>query len=144
MKKALLFILSFTVAITVLNAQDHDEIVSKCALGIGENTTYLKDFVIKLPKETDPSNTPVYKANIYLMKNQNYRFTMCNDENTKGELVLALYDKTKLIISTYNSKSGNVSNTFDFSCNKTGLYQLWYTFKDGRQGMGVGIVSLVK
>ena len=145
MKKTLLLFISVVMATAILNAQEApDEMVSKCALGIGDNTTYLKDFVIKLPKGTDLSNPPIYKANIYLMKNQNYRFTMCREDNSKGELVLALYDKTKLLISTYNSKTGTVATSFDFSCNKTGLYQLWYTFKDGQQGMGVGIVSLIK
>jgi hypothetical protein len=144
MKKRLLLFLSLVAATAILNAQDQVEMVSSCALGIGENTTYLKDFVIKLPGSSDATNPPIYKANIYLMKNQNYRFTMCNEEAVQGELILELYDKTKLIISTHNAKSGSVANTFDFSCNKTGLYQLWYTFKEGHKGMGVGIVSLVK
>jgi len=144
MKRALLVLLSLLVTFVVLEAQDHDSMVSKCVLGIGENTTYLKDFVIKLPKSTEPSGLPVHKANIYLMKNQNYRFTMCSDEILDGELTLDLYDKTKLLISTINSKSGMVMNSFDFSCNKTGIYQLWYSFKEGHQGMGVGVVSLVK
>lgn len=144
MKKAILLIISMITMTAFLNAQDQDEMVSKCALGIGDNTTYLKDFVIKLPKSTDQSNPAIYKANIYLMKNQNYRFTMCDDNGGTGELVLSLYDKSKLIISTSNPKTGVVSPSFDFSCNKTGLYQLWYTFKNGNQGMGVGIVSLVK
>ena len=144
MKKTILLFISLVFASALLSAQDHEAIVSKCALGIGDNTTYLKDFVIKLPKSTDPANLPIHKANIYLMKNQNYRFTMCNDDASKGELVLQLYDKSKLLISTLNAKSGNVSNSLDFSCNKTGLYQLWYSFKDGNQGMGVGIVSLIK
>lgn len=144
MKKILLLFLSMVAASAILVGQNQEEMVSSCALGIGENTTYLKDFVIKLPKGTDADNPPVYKANIYLMKNQNYRFTMCNEEEQQGELILALYDKTKLIISTHNTKTGSIANSFDFSCNKTGLYQLWYTFKSGSKGMGVGIVSLVK
>jgi len=144
MKKALLLLFSLVVSVVALQAQDRDAIVSNCALAIGDNTTYLKDFVIKLPKGTDKSSLPVHKENIYLMKNQNYRFTMCNDDISDGELVLGLYDKGRLIISTYDSKTGKISASFDFSCNKTGLYQLRYSFKEGRQGMGVGIVSLVK
>ena len=129
---------------TLLNAQGHEDIVNKCALGVGENTIYLKDFVIRLPESNDPANIPVYKANIYLMKGQNYRFTMCNGDEANSELFLSLYDKSKFMISTYDKKSGNIAQSFDFSCNKTALYQLRYSFKKGKEGMGVGIVSLVK
>jgi hypothetical protein len=123
-------------------AQDQKEMVSKCALSVGENTTYLKDYVIKLPKAGDPANLPVYKADFLMMKKQSYRFTMCNAETSSGELILALYDKDKLVIT---SKVGDkVYNSFDFTCNKTGKYTLWYTFKEGQPGMGVGIVSLLK
>lgn len=123
-------------------AQDQQEMVSNCALNVGENTTYLKDYVIKLPKVSEAGNVPVYKADFLMMKKQNYRFTMCNSESFSGELVLALYDRDKLVST---SKVGEkVYNSVDFSCNKTGKYTLWFTFNNGEQGMGVGIVSLVK
>ena len=142
--KKLLTILGVALISLNLFGQDPQELVSRCALDIGENTTYLKDFVIKLPTATNPADAPVHKANFYFMKNQNYRFTMCNSDDSEGELVLALYDKQKLITTTYLKSSGKVYSSVDFECNKTGLYQLWFSFKDGSKGYGVGIVSLVK
>ena len=142
--KRLLSVLAVGLFMINLWAQDPQELVSQCALDLGENTTYLKDFVIKLPTASDPSNSPVHKANFYFMKNQNYRFTMCNADGSEGELVLSLYDKQKLITTSYLKSSGKVYTSVDFTCNKTGLYQLWYSFKDGEKGYGVGIVSLVK
>lgn len=143
MKKLLSILVVVFLSIN-LWGQDPQELVSQCALDIGENTTYLKDFVIKLPSATDPSEAPIHKANFYFMKNQNYRFTMCNADGSDGELVLTLYDKQKEITSSFLISSGKVYNSVDFACNKTGLYQLWYTFRDGQKGYGVGIVSLVK
>lgn len=142
--KRLLSILVVVFFAFNLLGQDPQELVSQCALDLGENTTYLKDFVIKLPPASNPEDAPVHKANFYFMKNQNYRFTMCNAEVSDGELVLSLYDKQKLITSSVLKSSGKVYSSVDFTCNKTGLYQLWYTFKDGHKGYGVGIVSLVK
>lgn len=142
--KKILTILFLVLTYLGLQGQDPQELISQCALDIGENTTYLKDFVIKLPSATDHSDAPVYKANFYFMKNQNYRFTMCDSDGSEGELILALYDKQKLITSSFLKSSGKVYSSVDFACNKTGLYQLWYTFKDGQKGFGVGIVSLVK
>ena len=144
MKKILAIYIILLITSLAVIAQDPQEMVSRCALSIGDNTTYLKDFVIKLPKAANSDDIPVHKANIYLMKNQNYRFTMCNSVNSEGQLVLSLYDKQKLISSSLIKKSGNMYNSVEFNCNKTGLYQLWYNFKDGKKGMGVGIVSLVK
>ncbi len=144
MNKTILIFISFLLSAFSLNAQDQQEMVSDCALSIGGNTTYLKDYVIKLPEATDPDNIPVYKENIYLMKKQTYLFTQCNADSSGGELLIRLYDKQKIITGSLNEKNGKVYSSVEFACNKTGLYTLWYSFKEGEKGMGVGIVSLVK
>lgn len=144
MNKTILIFISFLLLAFSLNAQDQQEMVSDCALSIGGNTTYLKDYVIKLPEAAGPDNIPVYKENIYLMKKQTYLFTQCNAENSDGELVIQLYDRQKKITSSLNEKNSKVYPSVEFSCNKTGLYTLWYSFREGEKGMGVGIVSLVK
>ncbi|HUS86178.1 MAG TPA: hypothetical protein VMW76_02975 [Bacteroidales bacterium] len=144
MKRILITLTALFFTAFILSGQDSRDMVSKCALGIGENTTYLKDFVIKLMAASSGSETPVYKANIYLMKNQTYLFTMCNGDGSEGELVLQLYDKEKQIISSYNRNTDMVYSALEFVCNKTGLYTLWYSFNDGKRGNGVGIVSLLK
>jgi len=144
MKRTTLVFIALLLAIFNINAQDQEDLVSDCALGIGSNTTYLKDFVIKLPDATDLSDIPVYKANIYLMKKQRYLFTQCNSKDSEGKLTIELYDANNLITSSLNPRNGKIYSSIEFSCNKTGLYTIWYSFKDGRKGMGVGIVSLLK
>jgi hypothetical protein len=144
MKRTTLVFVALLLAIFNTNAQDQEDLVSDCALGIGGNTTYLKDFVIKLPDATDLSDIPVHKANIYLMKKQKYLFTQCNSEDSGGELTIELYDANNLITSSLNPRNGKIYSSIEFSCNKTGLYTIWYSFKDGNKGMGVGIVSLLK
>ena len=127
-----------------LSGQDSQDLVAQCSLSSGENTTSIKNFVIKLPVASNPESIPVHKANMYLMKNQTYRFTMCNAEESNGELVFTLYDNQKEIVTSHIKKSGNIYNSIDFPCRKTGLYQLWYGFKDGKKGYGVGVVSIVR
>lgn len=121
-----------------------DDLVSSCVLSAGENTTYLKDFRVQLPKAAPGGSAPVYKANMYLMKNMKYRFSVCNAPESKGELKVTIYDQGKELISSYNSSSGKKFSTVDFICNKTGLYTLWYDFIDGEQGSGVGVVCMIK
>ncbi|MDX9727994.1 MAG: hypothetical protein RBT50_01905 [Bacteroidales bacterium] len=121
-----------------------DDLVSSCVLSAGENTTYLKDFRVQLPKVAPGGSAPVYKANMYLMKNMKYRFSVCNAPGSHGELVITLYDQGKELISSYNRGTGKKYSTIDFICNKTGLYTIWYDFVNGEQGSGVGVVCMIR
>jgi hypothetical protein len=121
-----------------------DDLVSTCVLAAGENITYLKDFRVQLPNAASNAATPVYKANMYLMKNMKYRFSVCDAPASKGELVITIYDQGKELISSFNKSTGKQYSSIDFICNKTGLYTLWYGFKNGEQGSGVGVVSMIK
>jgi hypothetical protein len=142
--KKLIFIISLFVALPVSVFAQTDVLISKCALNTGENTTYLKDFVVELPKANTQADIPVHKVNFALMKNFKYRFTLCNMNNSKGELVISVFDGEKLVTSSFVEKTGKIYPSVDLICNKTGTYQLRYTFKGGEQGVGVGIVSMIK
>jgi hypothetical protein len=121
-----------------------EELVSNCVLAAGDNTTYLKDFRIQLPKSAPNASLPVYKANMYLMKNMKYRFSVCDDPESKGELIITIYDQSKELISSLNKSTGKKYSSIDFVCNKTGLYTLWYDFLNGEQGSGVSVICMIK
>jgi hypothetical protein len=144
MKKILPILVTLVLCTYGLNAQETQDPVGNCSIKAGENTTFMKDIKVQLPEASENSKeNPVHKVNIILAKNMNYRFTMCNADLSEGELFITLYEKQKEIISSY-AKSGTIYSALDFACNKTGMYQLWFSFKDGIKGSGVGIVSLVK
>lgn len=121
-----------------------DDLVSSCVIAAGENTTYLKDFRVQLPKAATNASVPVYKANMYLMKNMKYRFSACDAPGSRGELFITIYDQRKELISSYNPDTGKKFGSIDFICNKTGLYTIWYSFVGGEQGSGVGVVCMIK
>jgi len=121
-----------------------DDLVTSCVLAAGDNTTYLKDFRIQLPKAAANAPAPVYKANMYLMKNMKYRFSVCDAPGSQGELTITIYDQGKQLISSFNKGTGKKYSSVDFICNKTGLYTLWYDFTGGEQGSGVGVVCMIK
>jgi hypothetical protein len=146
MKKLLIF-LSFLLLIPVLSSgQSTDPLISKCAMNSGPNTTFLKDFRIQLGKGASSAESELRIKEIFpLSKNMKYRFTLCNSDNSKGELIMKIKDSDgKTIMSSYDPKSGKAYPSFDFVCNKTGTYQLFFDFRDSQQGLGVGIVSLIK
>lgn len=145
--KSRIVILSLALLLMPLLAKSQaatDDLVSSCVLAAGDNTTYLKDFRVQLPKAAPNAPAPVYKANMYLMKNMKYRFSVCNAPDSNGELIVTIYDQGKELISSFNKTSGKKYSSLDFICNKTGLYTLWYDFTGGDQGSGVGVVCMIR
>lgn len=141
------FILSLSVLFTLCAfsyGQITDPMISNCATNAGTNARYLKDFRIQLGKGASQADFR-YKANMSLWKNTKYRFTMCNAENSKGQLIIAIRDETnKLILTSMDKKTGKIYSFVDFECQKSGIYQIAYDFTDGQQGSGVGVVSMIK
>ena len=144
MKKTILSLI-FLLALGVLSfGQVSDPLISDCATNAGADARYLKDFRIQLGKSSNQDELR-YKANMSLWKNTRYRFTMCNAENSKGQLILTIKDDAnKVILSSFDKKSGKIYTFVDFECQKSGIYQISYDFSNGQQGSGVGVVSMIK
>jgi hypothetical protein len=144
MKKTIIS-LTFIFVLGLLSfGQVTDPLISSCATNAGANARYLKDFRIQLGKATNQTDLR-YKANMSLWKSTRYRFTMCNAENSKGQLILTIKDEAnKVILSSLDKKTGKVYSFVDFECQKSGIYQISYDFIDGQQGSGVGVVSMLK
>jgi len=143
--KKIIISLTFLFALGLLSfGQVTDPLISSCATNAGPNARYLKDFRIQLGKASNQTDLR-YKANMSLWKNTKYRFTMCNAENSKGQLILTIKDEgNKVILSSLDKKTGKVYPYVDFECQKSGIYQISYDFIDGQQGSGVGVVSMLK
>jgi hypothetical protein len=138
-------ILLWLLTISLLSfGQSADPLVSNCVMSAGTNAKYLKDFRIQLGKAADKGELR-YKANMSLWKSTKYRFTMCNSGDSKGQLILSLKDEAnKVVVSSFDPKSGKIYPFVDFLCNKSGIYQLYYDFSDGQQGSGVAVVSMIR
>ena len=144
MKKYLLTLIVLLFLQLIATGQSADPLVSKCAMNAGPNTTYLKDFRVQLGKGNVQAELR-YRQIFPLSKNMKYKFTLCNADNSQGVLIMRLKDETgRTILQSYDSKSGKTFPSVEFTCNKTGTYQLYFDFNDFSQGTGVGVVSLVK
>jgi len=145
MMKKSIFIICLLITIGFISfGQGKDPSVSNCVLNAGPDAKYLKDFRIQLGKASTQTELR-YKANMSLWKNTKYRFTLCNTEGSKGQLILSIKDEAnKLVLSSFDDKTGKTYPFVDFICNKSGIYQLNYDFINRQQGSGVGVVSMVK
>jgi hypothetical protein len=144
MKKYLIILMVLLMVPVFLRAQGTDPLVSKCAMAAGPNTTYLKDFRVQLGKG-NPQGDLRYKQVFPLSKNMKYKFTLCNADNSGGILIMKIKDDTgKQVLASYDQKSGKTFPAVEFTCNKTGTYQISFDFMNFTQGLGVGVISLVK
>ncbi|MFW5700606.1 MAG: hypothetical protein ACOCWM_02865 [Cyclobacteriaceae bacterium] len=146
MKKIILLIglvCTFSLA-NLVKAQTEAQLVELCASSAGDDATYLKDFIADLPGAGPDEKPPVAKFSMVLSKSTLYRFSICNSDSKPGKGIIQLYDMNTLIGSSYNAATGKEYPSFNFQCNKTGVYHLFLSFQDGKPGYSVGILSFIK
>ena len=145
MKKYLLVFLLLLPGYVLLYGQiQNDSLLRKCLLSTGPTAKYLKDFRIQLG-QSNVQDALRYKANMSLWKNTRYRFTLCTDDNSRGKLVLNIWDNTNnVVLSSVDKNTGTVFNYVDLVCNKSGVYQIYFDFTEGQAGSGVSIVSMIQ
>jgi hypothetical protein len=128
----------------LMNGQSADQMISKCIMNAGNDAKYLKDFRIQLGKAAGQEDLR-FKAKMSLWKNTKYRFTLCNADGSKGQLILNIKDATNNpVLSSFDKKSGKIYPYVDLICNKSGVYQLYYDFIGGEEGSGIGVISMIK
>lgn len=140
MKKLLvtIFAILFGFQVNETFAQS-DELVNVCALGIG-NATYLKDYKFRLPASS--VSPPSAKFNVILNKGTMYKLTGCNAEGYPGEVIIGLKDNAKTL-GTNMKSDGSFLKAIGFQCQKTGMYSINVSFKDGKEGAAVVILSYI-
>jgi hypothetical protein len=131
------------IGTALMKAQDISQLTAQCAGNAGD-VMYLKDFVVKLDEGTPGGAPPTARYALLLNKSIVYRFSICTAPNSEGEAVLQLFDLNTLLGSTFITATGKDYPSFDFKCQKTGVYHVFISFKEGKAGEGVGIMSYVK
>jgi hypothetical protein len=120
-----------------------DPVVDKCISSCGSDAKYVKDYRIQLGKSIS-SDEFRFKTNFSLRKNTTYRFTMCTDNNSAGQLICKLLTKeNEVVISSIDENTGKANSSIDLTCRKSGVYLLCYDFTQGQAGSGTGIVSVI-
>jgi hypothetical protein len=116
------------------------DLCTKMALG----ATFLESYTVQLAGAKDGERTPVFRQAVAMRKGHRYRFTICTDEESSGEAVLQLHDEAQVVGSSYNTETGKTYQNFDFECNKFAIYIIHVSFKNGKEGSAIAVVSHVK
>ncbi|MBI9067242.1 MAG: hypothetical protein JEZ09_08115 [Salinivirgaceae bacterium] len=140
MKKLFKIILALFIGFQVNQTfAQSDELVNVCALGIG-NATYLKDYKFKIPASS--VSPPSLKINVILNKGTMYKITVCNAEGYAGEAVVKLMDNATVLGSNMKA-DGSFLKAIGFQCERTGMYSINVSFKNGKDGAAVAILSYI-
>ncbi len=123
-------------------AQCDNSLIGKC-VGSGENLKYIKHFKIRFAESPNIKKRSEGNFTVMLMKGNHYRFFACNDDSKVGKTIIELSNDFSQFGGNYNAETNTEYRAFDFVCTKTGPYYLKMFFKDGKEGCGVGIISLV-
>ncbi len=142
MKKYLIGFLFLNTALSVLYGQS-DPTLNKCISNSGSGAKYLKDYRVQLGAGNSESEYR-FKAKLSLRKNTKYRFTMCTDNNSKGQLIFMLMNAENKIILSSLDQTGIVNPNVDLTCRKSGIYHICYDFTLSQSGSGTAIVSVIK
>ena len=138
--KILLFFLFLPIWIY---GQCNNTLVEKAVKESGDNTVYVRDFKIQLKKGMPKKPAPVISFLVYLRQNIIYRFNVLSDETKEGEAIIQLYDNNELLGSTLNLYENIDDRSFDYYCDESDIYRVLMSFKEGKEGCAVGILSIV-
>lgn len=123
--------------------------LAQCGIALKEvvlqeigDATYLKDFRVKLD-EGSAKKPPTQEFSILLNKGTHYRMNIMADKDVDDQVILKLYDFTKLYGSNYDADDGTSYEKFDFFCAKTQVYYLSISFAEAKEGCAAAIVSFV-
>jgi hypothetical protein len=114
------------------------------AVGQNRGATYLKDFRVKLPAAQKGKPKPIARFKVMLNSGTHYRFNVAKAQEFQGVPIIQLYEGKKLLGTSYLASKDKDFKMFDFICTKTTTYELIITFKDGKAGCAVAVMSLVR
>lgn len=125
-----------------VGAQCNNTLVERATSQSGDNAMYLREFKVKFDG-LEHGKIPSAKYPVLLSKNTVYRFNVCNAEEFEGQVILQLYLKDKLVGSTFDTKKKTDLRRFDFTPEKAATYEVVMSFRDGKPGCAVGILSML-
>ena len=137
--------LLFTVAFfsQSVMAQTEAQKIELCTK-MAQGATFLESYTVQLDGAKDGERAPISKKALAMRKGNKYRFTICTDEESPDEAILQLFDEAKLMGSSFNPETGKVYQSFDFDCSKTIICIIFLSFKNGKGGSAVAVLSHVK
>ena len=137
---SLLFVIAFFSQ--SVKAQTEAQKIELCTKVAGGDATLEKSYTVQLTAAEDGQRAPTFRKAVAMRKGNRYRYTICTDEESVGEAILEVYVEARKMGSSF--VNGKHFQSFDFDCTNTDAYVIAVSFKDGKAGSAVVILSHVK
>ena len=124
-------------------AQTEAQRIELCAK-MTQGATFVSSYPVQLPAARDGERPPIFRQAVAMLKGNRYRFTICTGDDSSGEAVLEVLNAGRRLASSYNPETGTSFINVDIECQKTDAYVITVTFRDGREGTAVAILSHVR
>ena len=141
--KKLVFIWIVSVIGMNIYSQCNSRLMEQAAAQSGTDALYIRDFRVKLDEGTMKRPSPVGRFQVFLNEGIRYRFNVANASEYEGKAILQLYDRNRMVGSTFDTERKSDEQLFDYECNKTGSYQVLMSFSEGKRGCAVGVMSMI-
>jgi len=132
----------FSLASSNTYGQCDQAFIKNCFASGGE-AKYVKHFRIRFSEAKNTKTRSEGMFTLMMSKGNHYRFMICNDPSKPGATIMELSNDFTQFGSNYNAKTNKEYKAFDFVCSKTGPYYIRMFFKDGKEGCGVCILTLI-
>ncbi|NOQ23969.1 MAG: hypothetical protein GQ564_01285 [Bacteroidales bacterium] len=140
--KKIILISILLISGLVTNAQCNDELVERAKSRMTNDEVLLKEFKIELKEADISSPAPVAKFSQKFEKNKKYRLRIISDkEKYNAEGIIKIFEGNRYLGTNHDVSSGKTYPYCDFKCSGSGDYKLLITFKDGKAGCAVVVVS---
>lgn len=124
------------------NAQCNKELSERVKSKMTDKEVLLNEFKVKLKKADIDDPAPVAKFPIEFEERTKYRLRIENDtEIYNSTCIIRLFENNRLLGTNYVAQTKKDYPYIDFKCTTNGEYKLLITFKDGKEGCAVVIVS---
>ncbi|HAN76808.1 MAG TPA: hypothetical protein DCQ31_03005, partial [Bacteroidales bacterium] len=142
MRTIILILVFMAVSKPTAFSQCNEKLLEIAKSDVTKNEVFLQDFKIKLDEASVKEPVPVAAFSYKLDSAKHYRFRIISDEvENKGKGILRMFGGEKLQATSYHEAFDKHYPIFDFMCQKQNDYKLLITFKDGKKGCAVVLIT---
>lgn len=137
-----------SISFTYRSGCDSDELYIQTLKKLSD-FSLLKDYRIYLKNKKKADPTEIIYHPITLNRGVKYKFLSAESKEYEGKLIISLYTSANkkpdfLFATNYMKDLNKVYESIEFEVESTMNCLIAFSFKDGKEGCGVGISSFLK
>ncbi len=126
-----------------VHGQCHEQVRAEALQSAGIDAFFLQELPVRLKAGTMKSPVRFRKFRTQLDSGVTYRVSVVNNPDFEGKVIMQLLDRNEILGSTFDLNSKVDHQQFDYTPLATKTYTLISSFREGKRGCALGILSMV-